>query len=67
MVPTSTHVSRLIAARFQLDILHSTMLLIARSDAESARLISSSVDINDHKEIFLNEVEYKSTVPTHQA
>lgn len=25
------------------------MLLIARSDAESAKLISSSVDINDHE------------------
>ncbi|KAL5535701.1 ICL2 [Sanghuangporus sanghuang] len=49
LVPTSTHVSRLIAARFQLDVLHSTMLLIARSDAESSRLISSSVDVNDHE------------------
>lgn len=41
--------SRLIAARFQLDMLHSTMLLIARSDAESGKLISSNVDINDHE------------------
>ncbi|EJD03764.1 isocitrate lyase and phosphorylmutase [Fomitiporia mediterranea MF3/22] len=49
LVPASTHVSRLIASRFQLDMLHSTMLLIARSDAESARLISSNVDINDHE------------------
>lgn len=49
LVPTSTHVSRLIAARFQLDMLHSTMLLIARSDAESGRLITSTVDVNDHE------------------
>ena len=49
LVPASTHVSRLIAARFQLDMLHSTMLLIARSDAESARLLSSTVDVNDHE------------------
>ncbi|KAH8120000.1 isocitrate lyase and phosphorylmutase [Phellopilus nigrolimitatus] len=49
LVPTSTHVSRLIAARFQLDMLHSTMLLIARSDAESGKLISSTVDVNDHE------------------
>ncbi len=48
LVPTSTHVSRLVASRFQLDLLHSTMLLIARTDAESAKLISSTVDINDH-------------------
>lgn len=49
LVPTSTHVSRLIASRFQLDMLHSTMLLIARSDAESGKLISSTVDANDHE------------------
>ena len=49
LVPVSTHVSRLIAARFQLDMLHSTMLLIARTDAESGKLLSSSIDINDHE------------------
>ncbi|TFK56455.1 isocitrate lyase and phosphorylmutase [Heliocybe sulcata] len=47
LVPTSTHVSRLIASRFQLDILQSTMLLIARTDAESGKLISSTVDLTD--------------------
>ncbi|EPQ60103.1 isocitrate lyase and phosphorylmutase [Gloeophyllum trabeum ATCC 11539] len=47
LVPTSTHVSRLIASRFQLDILQSTMLLIARTDAESGKLISSTVDRAD--------------------
>ena len=49
LVPASTHVSRLVAARFQLDMLHSTMLLLARSDAESARLLSSTVDVADHE------------------
>ncbi|CCM03653.1 uncharacterized protein FIBRA_05797 [Fibroporia radiculosa] len=48
LVPASTHVSRLIAARFQLDMLHHPMLLLARTDAESARLISSTVDVRDH-------------------
>ena len=48
LVPTSTHISRLIAARFQLDLLQNPMLLIARTDAESARLISSSIDPADH-------------------
>ena len=43
------HVSRLVAARFQLDLLKSTMLLIARTDAESAKLISSTVDVLDHE------------------
>lgn len=49
VVPTSTHITRLIASRFQLDILQSTMHLIARTDAESAKLISSTVDMNDHE------------------
>lgn len=48
IVPTSTHITRLIASRFQLDILGSTMHLIARTDSESAKLISSTVDKNDH-------------------
>ena len=48
LVPASAHVSRLIAARFQLDLLKSTMLLIARTDAESAKLLSSTVDVLDH-------------------
>lgn len=49
LVPTSTHITRLIASRFQLDIMQSTMLLIARTDSESAKLISSSVDPADHE------------------
>ncbi|KAI0830821.1 isocitrate lyase [Trametes gibbosa] len=49
LVPASAHVSRLIAARFQLDLLKSTMLLIARTDAESAKLLSSTVDVLDHE------------------
>ncbi|KAL0066537.1 mitochondrial 2-methylisocitrate lyase [Marasmius tenuissimus] len=49
LVPTSTHTSRLISARFQLDLLKSTMLIIARTDAESGKLISSTVDVADHE------------------
>ncbi|EMD42309.1 hypothetical protein CERSUDRAFT_79893 [Gelatoporia subvermispora B] len=49
LVPASTHVSRLIAARFQLDLLQHGMLLLARTDAESARLLSSTVDAADHE------------------
>ena len=48
VVPTSAHISRLVASRFQLDLLQHTMLLIARTDAESARLLSSTVDTRDH-------------------
>jgi isocitrate lyase len=49
LVPTSTHISRFIAARFQLDMLKSTMLLIARTDSEAGKLISSTVDVADHE------------------
>lgn len=48
VVPASTHISRLVASRFQLDVLESTMHLIARTDAESAKLISSTIDTLDH-------------------
>ncbi|KAK1218684.1 mitochondrial 2-methylisocitrate lyase [Marasmius sp. AFHP31] len=49
LVPTSTHTSRLVSARFQLDLMKSTMLVIARTDAESGKLISSTVDVADHE------------------
>ncbi|KAG6911336.1 hypothetical protein DXG01_001007 [Tephrocybe rancida] len=49
LVPTSTHISRLISARFQTDILKSTMHLIARTDSESGKLLSSNVDVADHE------------------
>ncbi|KAH7107162.1 isocitrate lyase and phosphorylmutase [Auriculariales sp. MPI-PUGE-AT-0066] len=48
LVPASTHTSRLISARFQLDVLESTMHLIARTDAESGKLIASTIDTLDH-------------------
>ncbi|VDB86928.1 unnamed protein product [Peniophora sp. CBMAI 1063] len=48
IVPTSTHIQRFTAARFQLDMLQNTMLLIARTDAESGRLLTSTVDPRDH-------------------
>ncbi|KAH9949397.1 isocitrate lyase [Amylocystis lapponica] len=48
LVPASAHVARLVAARFQLDLLQHTMLLLARTDAESARLLASTVDARDH-------------------
>ncbi|KAH8835636.1 isocitrate lyase [Flagelloscypha sp. PMI_526] len=48
LVPASTHISRLVASRFQLDMMKSTMLVIARTDADSGNLISSTVDVADH-------------------
>lgn len=51
VVPTNTHVSRLVASRFQLDVLQSPVLVIARTDSESAPLISSNIDVADHEHI----------------
>lgn len=49
IVPTSTHISRLIATRMQWDIMGTNNLVIARTDSESANLLSSSVDSSDHE------------------
>lgn len=49
LVPMSEHVSRLVAARMQWDIMGLETLLIARTDAESAKLISSTADARDHE------------------
>ncbi|KAI5285558.1 hypothetical protein KEM55_000608, partial [Ascosphaera atra] len=48
LVPTAEHINRLIAARLQWDIMGSENLLIARTDAESGKLISSTIDVRDH-------------------
>lgn len=43
------HVGRLVATRFQWDIMGSENLIIARTDSESGKLISSNVDVRDHE------------------
>lgn len=53
LVPPSTHISRLVATRFALDMLECPMLVIARTDAESGRLLSSSVDPGDHPYVMI--------------
>lgn len=65
LVPLSEHISRLKAARMQWDIMGLETLLIARTDAESAKLISSTADSRDHEfvlgvETFNEGVEGKS-------
>ncbi|GAA5823548.1 hypothetical protein JCM11251_000675 [Rhodosporidiobolus azoricus] len=49
LVPISEHISRLVAARMQWDIMGLETLLIARTDAESAKLLSSTADARDHE------------------
>jgi isocitrate lyase len=45
----SEHINRLIAARFQWDLMGCENLLIARTDSESGKLINSTVDVRDHE------------------
>ena len=49
LVSTGEHVNRLITTRFAWDILGSSNLLIARTDSESAKLISTNIDVRDHE------------------
>ena len=49
LVPMGEHINRLTAARFQWDMMGSENLLIARTDSESGKLISSAIDVRDHE------------------
>lgn len=49
LVPTGEHINRLHAARFQWDVMGTENLVIARTDSESGKLISSAIDVRDHE------------------
>ncbi len=49
LVPTSTFVRTLVAARLAADVMNVPTVLIARTDAGSARLLTSDVDERDHR------------------
>jgi len=48
LVPTAQFVRTLIAARLAADVLGVPAVLIARTDADSARLMTSDIDTEDH-------------------
>jgi isocitrate lyase len=48
LVPVSQFIRTLVAARLAADVLDVPTVLIARTDAESARLLTSDVDERDH-------------------
>mmetsp|Transcript_6246 Transcript_6246/g.8531 ORF Transcript_6246/g.8531 Transcript_6246/m.8531 type:complete len:145 (-) Transcript_6246:74-508(-) len=48
LVSTSEHISRLIAIRMQADILNHPLVLVARTDAEGASMIDTTIDPIDH-------------------
>jgi isocitrate lyase len=47
LLPTSQHVRTLIAARLAADVMGTPTLVMARTDAESAKLITSDIDERD--------------------
>ena len=47
LIPIQAHVRNLIAARLAADVMGTPTLIVARTDAESARLITSDVDERD--------------------
>ena len=49
LVPTQEAVNKLIAARLAADVSNVPSLIIARTDAEAANLITSDIDPRDHK------------------
>jgi len=48
-VPVGEHINRLVAARFQWDVMGSENLVVARTDSESGKLLSSAIDVRDHE------------------
>ncbi|GAQ84562.1 isocitrate lyase [Klebsormidium nitens] len=48
LVSTSEHVNRLNAIRLQYDIMGVENIIIARTDAEAANLITTNIDVRDH-------------------
>ncbi|MEA1014286.1 isocitrate lyase [Sphingosinicella sp. LY1275] len=49
LIPTQAHIRNLNAARLAADVCGVPTVLVARTDAESARLITSDVDERDHE------------------
>jgi isocitrate lyase len=48
LVPVSEHINRLVACRLQFDIMGVENIIVARTDAEAATLLTSNIDARDH-------------------
>jgi len=48
LVSAAEHAQRLIACRLQADICNTTLIIVARTDAEAATMIDSNIDPLDH-------------------
>jgi isocitrate lyase len=51
LVPVGEHINRLVATRFQWDMMGCENLIIARTDSESGKLLSNAIDARDHEYI----------------
>lgn len=51
LVPVGDHINRLVATRYQWDLMGCENLVIARTDSESGKLLSSAIDARDHEYI----------------
>ena len=49
LIPIGEHINRLVATRFQWDLMGCENLIIARTDSDSGKLISSAIDVRDHE------------------
>jgi isocitrate lyase len=49
LIPTQQHIRNLTAARLAADVMGTPTLIVARTDAESARLITSDIDERDRR------------------
>lgn len=49
LVPTQEAINKLIAARLAADVMGTPTLIVARTDADAANLITSDIDQRDHK------------------
>ncbi|MCX2742389.1 isocitrate lyase [Mangrovivirga sp. M17] len=58
LVPTQEAVNKLIAARLAADVMGTPTIIIARTDADAANLITSDIDSRDHK--FIKKEEGRS-------
>jgi isocitrate lyase len=55
LIPTAAHIRNLVAARLAADVMGAPTLVIARTDAEAAKLITSDIDERDRPFILADE------------
>lgn len=48
LVPVSEHINRLVAVRLQFDIMGVENVIVSRTDAEAATMVTSNIDYRDH-------------------